>query len=74
MRLKDGLNAKYQLQMVGPGHGSPLEEWIRMGKPDYPTNEQIARLIDASRIIRKVQHSRIARESRRRICRVSVQA
>ncbi len=50
VRLKDGRNAKYQLQMVGPGHGSPLEEWIRMGKPDYPTNEQIARLIDASRI------------------------
>ncbi len=50
LRLKDGRKAKYQLQMVGPGHGSALEEWIRMGKPDYPTNEQITRLIDASRI------------------------
>jgi xylan 1,4-beta-xylosidase len=50
LRLKDGRQAKYQLQIVGPGRGSALEEWIRMGKPDYPTKEQIARLIDVSRI------------------------
>jgi xylan 1,4-beta-xylosidase len=56
LRLKDGRNAKYQLQMVGRGHGSALEEWIRMGKPDYPTNEQIARLIDASRTTAATRH------------------
>lgn len=49
LRLKDGRNAKYQMQAVGRGRGA-LEEWIRMGKPDYPTHEQIAQLIGASRI------------------------
>jgi xylan 1,4-beta-xylosidase len=50
LHLKNRREVKCQLQRVGRGHGSALEEWIRMGSPDYPANEQIARLIDASRI------------------------
>lgn len=49
LRLNGAHDATYSLRFVKPGSGSPLEEWIRMGKPDSPTREQIARLIDSSK-------------------------
>ncbi len=50
LRLKDGRNPRYRIQVVGPGDGSALEEWIRLGQPDSPTREQISRLIASSQI------------------------
>lgn len=49
LRLKDGRNPRYIMRTAGPDNGS-LDEWIRMGKPDSPTRQQIARLIAASEI------------------------
>jgi xylan 1,4-beta-xylosidase len=56
LRMKSGRNAKYTVEMVGPGNGSALDEWMRMGKPDSPTREQITKLIDASQIATPAAH------------------
>jgi xylan 1,4-beta-xylosidase len=50
LRFKDGHKGKYRMQFVDSQHGSALEEWNRMGKPDSPTRDQIAQLVGASRI------------------------
>lgn len=50
LRLKDGRNPKSRVVIVDAEHGSSLAEWIRIGKPDSPTPEQISRLIASSQI------------------------
>ena len=50
LRLSDGRKGRYSVQTVGPGRGSVLEEWVRMGKPAFPTREQIARLLVSSQL------------------------
>jgi xylan 1,4-beta-xylosidase len=39
---------QYRMQSVGPGNGSPLEAWKRMGSPPYPLLTQIRQLVQAS--------------------------
>ncbi len=56
LQLKGARDARYTLRFVRPGSGSSLEEWIRMGKPDWPTREQIARLVESSRIAPPTTH------------------
>ena len=56
LHLKGARDARYTLQFVQPGSGSSLEEWMRMGKPDSPTREQIARLIESSQIAPPTSH------------------
>jgi xylan 1,4-beta-xylosidase len=56
LRLKSARDARYTLRFVRPGSGSSLEEWIRLGKPDSPTQEQIARLVASSRIAPATNH------------------
>ncbi len=44
-----GVKAKsYRLQFVAPGSGSPLQAWMKMGSPSYPTQQQIKDLRQAS--------------------------
>lgn len=50
LRFKDGRRRKYSVRVVDPKQGSALEEWDRMGKPAFPTREQIEKLVAASRI------------------------
>lgn len=50
LHLTNGHKPKYSLQSVGPGIGSPFEEWERMGRPAFPTQPQIARLMQASQL------------------------
>jgi xylan 1,4-beta-xylosidase len=57
LRLKNGRKAKYRMQFVDAQHGSALEEWTRMGSPDSPTTDQIAKLIAASQIAPATEHS-----------------
>jgi xylan 1,4-beta-xylosidase len=38
----------YRIQMVGPGNGSALEAWRKMGAPAYPSVTQIRELVRAS--------------------------
>jgi xylan 1,4-beta-xylosidase len=57
LRMKGGSSAKYRMLTVGPGNGSAVEEWNRLGKPDFPTREQISRLIAASQIKPSGVHS-----------------
>jgi len=56
LRMKNGRNGKYTVQTVGPGKGSPLEEWMRMGKPESPSREQIAKLTEASQMAAPAVH------------------
>jgi xylan 1,4-beta-xylosidase len=57
LRMKNGAKGKYSIRTVAPGKGSAVEEWIRMGKPDFPTREQIARLIASSQLTPAAEHS-----------------
>ena len=57
LRFKDGRKAKYRMQMVAPGSGSALEDWIRMGKPAFPDREQLSRLMAASQMLPATEHS-----------------
>jgi hypothetical protein len=57
LRFKDGGKGRYSVQTVGPGHGSVLEEWVRMGKPAFPTREQIARLLVSSQLPPATAHA-----------------
>jgi xylan 1,4-beta-xylosidase len=57
LRFKDGRKPKYKMQFVDPQHGSPLEAWNRMGKPDSPTRDQLAQLLTASRLAPAQEHS-----------------
>ena len=45
------------MRFVDPAHGSGLETWNRMGKPDSPTREQIAQLVAASQIAPAKEHN-----------------
>lgn len=56
LRLKGARDSKYALRFVRPGSGSSLEEWIRLGKTDFPTRDQIAQLIQSSRIAAPTSH------------------
>ncbi len=56
LRLKDGRKGKYTVQVVGPGRGSALEEWVRMGKPAFPTREEIDRLLTSSQMPPASEH------------------
>ena len=57
LRFKDGHKAKYRMQFVDPSHGSSLEAWNRMGKPDLPTIEQISQLVLASQLPPSKEHN-----------------
>jgi xylan 1,4-beta-xylosidase len=57
LRLKNGRKAKYRMRFVDPAHGSALEAWNRMGKPDSPDREQIAQLVMASQIAQSTEHN-----------------
>lgn len=48
LRLAGGHAGKYTLRFVKPGNGSALEAWMKMGKPDWPTRDEIARLTESS--------------------------
>jgi xylan 1,4-beta-xylosidase len=56
LRLGNGRKAGYTVQLVGPGRGSALEEWVRMGKPAFPTREQVARLLVSSQMPPATRH------------------
>jgi len=57
LMLANGHKPKYTLQSVRPGLGSSVEEWERMGRPMSPTQAQIARLIEVSRLPAPTQHA-----------------
>lgn len=57
LRFKDNRKGKYRMRFVDPAHGSGLETWNRMGKPDSPTREQIAQLVAASQIAPAKEHN-----------------
>jgi len=42
--------AEARIQIVDPHHGSALEAWQTMGKPDFPSREQQARLRKAAEL------------------------
>jgi xylan 1,4-beta-xylosidase len=48
---------KYRIQFVDSTHGSALEAWNRMGKPDSPTRSQVAQLIAASQLDPPKEHN-----------------
>jgi xylan 1,4-beta-xylosidase len=41
----------YRMQAVGPGNGSALESWKKMGSPAYPSITQIRELVRASEMV-----------------------
>jgi xylan 1,4-beta-xylosidase len=57
LRLRNGRKPKYRMQFVAPEHGSALETWNRIGKPDLPTRDQIAQLLAASQMAPATEHS-----------------
>ena len=48
LRMKDGQPAKGRMRIVDAEHGWAMAKWEAMGKPDFPTRQQIAELIRAS--------------------------
>jgi len=50
LRQKGSERKSYRMQMVGPGNGSVLEAWKKMGSPALPTRGQIDALIHASQL------------------------
>jgi xylan 1,4-beta-xylosidase len=56
LRFKDGRKKKYSIQFVDPAHGSALDKWMQIGKPDTPSREQITQLIAASAIAPPASH------------------
>jgi xylan 1,4-beta-xylosidase len=54
--FRGGKSTKYKIQRLNGGHGSSLDAWMRMGKPDYPTREQIAELVKASQLDPPTEH------------------
>jgi xylan 1,4-beta-xylosidase len=57
LRFKDGRKGKYSIQFVDPTHGSALDQWTHMGKPAFPTREQITQLIAASAVAPPARHA-----------------
>ncbi len=45
----------YRMRFVGPGHGSVLEDWLKMGAPISPTPTQARTLIESSKVPSAVQ-------------------
>ena len=45
----------YRMRFIGPGHGSVLEDWRKMGSPVSPTPIQARALIEASKLPASVQ-------------------
>jgi xylan 1,4-beta-xylosidase len=56
LTVKNTSATKYSLQILDPDHGSVLKEWSALGKPASPTQHQIARLVEASKIASPVEH------------------
>jgi xylan 1,4-beta-xylosidase len=56
LKLLNSRGKNYTIQIVDAEHGSALEAWIAMGKPATPTLEQIAKLVDASKLAPPVRH------------------
>ena len=56
LKLKNSGLKKCRVQYVDPDHGSALAAWIKMGKPATPTQAQIARLIEASKLAPPAAH------------------
>jgi xylan 1,4-beta-xylosidase len=56
LQLTHSAAKSYIIQFVDPAHGSALAAWNAMGKPVTPTREQIAKLIDASKLAPPVRH------------------
>jgi len=48
LNVTGGGARQYRMRFVGPGNGSALEAWQRMGSPAYPTVSQIQELVKAS--------------------------
>ena len=57
IQVKGGRHRRYRVQLAGPGHGSALDEWVRLGKPAFPSREQIDRLLISSRMPPATEHS-----------------
>jgi xylan 1,4-beta-xylosidase len=50
LRREDDRPVRGHVRVVDPAHGSAMAKWDAMGRPDFPTREQIAQLIEASKI------------------------
>jgi xylan 1,4-beta-xylosidase len=48
LQVKGADFGSYRLLMIDDEHGSSLPKWVAMGKPNYPTPDQIAQLRGAS--------------------------
>jgi len=46
----------YRLQIVDPSHGSALQKWIALGRPAYPSKEQIAELVRSAHLPAAEEH------------------
>ncbi len=57
LKLSNSAAKKYQIQMLDPAHGSALAAWIGMGKPATPSQVQIAKMKEASRLAPAVERS-----------------
>jgi xylan 1,4-beta-xylosidase len=57
LKLMHGGGKNYTLQTLDEGHGSALYAWNAMGKPATPTLEQIAKLVEASRLSPPARHA-----------------
>ena len=56
LQLTHSTAKTYTIQLVDPSHGSALAAWNAMGKPATPTRDQIAKLIDASKLAPPARH------------------
>ncbi len=50
LSVKPGEARSYRLQTVGPGNGSALDAWTKIGSPSLPTLQQIHDLRNASKL------------------------
>jgi xylan 1,4-beta-xylosidase len=56
LQLTNGAAKGYRLQVVDPAHGSAMAAWYTMGKPATPTQAQIVKLMDASKLAPPTAH------------------
>jgi xylan 1,4-beta-xylosidase len=57
LQVKGAASGSYQLRVVDPRHGSSLEKWVAMGRPNLPTLAQIQELRHAAALAPATSHA-----------------
>jgi xylan 1,4-beta-xylosidase len=57
LQVKGAASGSYQLRVVDPRHGSSLDKWMSMGRPNLPTLAQIEELRRASALPPATSHA-----------------